>query len=115
MANSIKGFGFLTLLVVVLAAPVISSFYKYYYLKDYNFIIEAECDSKKEICFTRDCSNPDECPPNGLSEYKEFYIKAYDFAKCTDDYCTEECKNGTIQCEQIECDSEAGDDCTTIN
>ena len=48
-----------------------SSYYKYYYAKDYDFLVEASCNPEIEKCNFRDCENePDSCPPNGLSNYK---------------------------------------------
>ena len=79
-----------------------SSYYKYYYTKDYDYLVEAKCNPETEQCNFRDCENePDICPPNGLSYYKEYYIKAYDFPKCSDNSCEIECSNGTINCVLI--------------
>ena len=79
-----------------------ASYYKYYYTKNYDYLVEASCNPDFEKCNFRDCdTNPDNCPPNGLSYYKEFYVKAYDFPKCSDNSCLVECTNGTIKCEAI--------------
>lgn len=59
----------------------------------------------------RDCSNPDDCPLNGLEEYRLFYISADDFNTCSDNSCRNECLDGTIACEEVICDEENGDDC----
>jgi hypothetical protein len=115
MAKSLKSLALPVFIIILFIVPIFSSFYKYYFLKDYNFIVEAPCDESKETCFTRDCSIADECPPNEISIYKEWYIKAYDFSKCADNTCAKECENGIIKCKAIECDIDAGDNCTINN
>lgn len=103
---------FVVVALLAFALPIVLSFYKYYVSKNYNYIVEAKCDSTNEICYTRDCSNPDDCPPNGLSRYKQYLIKAYDFAQCADNSCEEECNKGKIQCIPIPCGSSVGDECS---
>ena len=110
---SFKGLAFTVLVFIVLSFPIISGFYKYYYTKNYDYLVEAKCDPKIEVCFTRDCSNPDDCPPNGLSVYKEFYVKAFDFPKCKDNSCKDECEKGLIKCTPILCGESSEDACTT--
>ena len=87
------------------------SFYRYYHLKDYSYSVEAVCDPTTEICFSRDCSNSSDCPPNQLSFYKEYRVKAYDFPLCEDDSCSVVCALGSIECNFVQCDQEAGDVC----
>lgn len=100
---------FWLVLIIVLLIPVASNFYKYYYSKNYYFLIEAECDSSKENCYLRDCSITDECPPNGYSTYKQYYVKAFDFLNCADNSCSIECKEKIITCLEIPCgDSDQG-------
>lgn len=90
-----------------------STFYKYLYTKNYDYLIEASCDSTIEQCFVRDCENdPDSCPPNSLSVYTQYYVNAEDFNHCADNSCQKECESGAIQCERIMCDTEAGDSCS---
>ena len=109
----LSGKQLLVLVVVTIALlPIGMSFYKYYYSKDYDYLIEAECDPLKEICYSRDCTNPDDCPPNGLSVYKEFYVKAFDFEKCTNNSCHKECVSGLIKCTPIPCGDSDEDVCT---
>lgn len=98
--------------VVLMLLPIGSNFYKYYYTKDYDYLIEAKCDSSVEKCFSRDCTNPDDCPPNGLSIYKEYYVKAYDFHKCKDNSCEKECASGLIKCTPVPCGESQDDICT---
>jgi hypothetical protein len=109
---SVKGLMFFILAFSALALPIIISFYKYYYAKDYNYLVEAKCDPSIERCFSRDCSNPDDCPPNGLSIYKEYYVKAYDFPKCRDNSCRYECTKRIINCIPIPCGESPEDVCT---
>ncbi|MES3004652.1 MAG: hypothetical protein V4690_00905 [Patescibacteria group bacterium] len=90
------------LFIVMCGVAVGASYYKYYYTKDYYFLVEATCDPETQVCNFRDCENePDLCPPNGLSYYNEYQIKAYDFPKCSDNSCKLECENQTIYCELI--------------
>ncbi len=103
---------FLTLAFVLLALPVGSSYYKYYYTANYDYLIEAECDASIEKCFSRDCTDPDQCPPNGLSSYKQFYVKAYDFHKCSDNSCKKECNSSIIECIPILCGDSTEDVCS---
>jgi len=103
---------FWLVLTIVLLLPIASSFYKYYYTKNYNFLIEAECDPAEEKCYLRDCSIVDECPPNGYSSYKQFYVKAFDFLKCKDNSCSTECEEKTISCIDIPCGESAEDTCS---
>lgn len=84
----------------------------YLYKKDYVFVVEASCDPTATTCFVRDCSNPDDCPPNGLTSYKVFQVKAKDFEKCTDDSCQNECLNGTISCTEVKCGESGEDSCS---
>ncbi len=107
-----NGSKFLILSIVVLILPIGSSFYKYYYTKNYDYLIEARCNPSIEQCFSRDCSIPDECPPNALSDYKQYYVKAYDFLHCSDNSCEKECVEGLIKCTPILCGQSVDDICT---
>jgi len=79
------------------------SFYFFYFKKDYDFIVETSCDSTKEECFSRDCTNPDNCPPNQLSTFKRYTLKASDFQYCENEDCKIACESGSIKCERISC------------
>ena len=87
------------------------SFYRYYHQKDYDYLVESSCDPIAEHCFSRDCENSADCPPNQLSAYKEYYVKAYDFPRCEDNSCAIACGMNSIKCEAVLCDTEAGDTC----
>lgn len=98
-------------LVTVLLA-IGFSYYKYYYAKDFDYRVEAACDPATETCFQRDCENdPNSCPPNGLDYYKVYLVKAYDFPKCSDNSCSEQCATGAINCVPVTCGE--GDECET--
>lgn len=101
------------LLSVVLMLPIASGFYKYFYVKDYIYLIESKCDPSNETCFIRDCSIIDECPPNQYSEYKMFNVTASDFEKCNENSCEKECKNNLIECISIPCGASEEDICST--
>jgi len=86
---------------------VASSFYFFYFKKDYNFIIETKCNPEMETCFYRDCENSlDGCPPNNLSYYNQYTIKARDFNACENEDCTFACTTRVINCIKIECTQE---------
>jgi hypothetical protein len=82
---------------------IISSLYFFYFKKDYEFIVETKCDPTTETCFYRDCTNPDDCPPNNLSYYNQYSLKASDFKACADEDCSYACVNNVISCIKIEC------------
>lgn len=84
-------------------AVILIAFYSFYFKKDYNFIVETSCDNTTETCQYRDCSIEGDCPPNNLSYYNTYTIKASDFATCTNEDCTQACKEGIISCEKTEC------------
>ncbi len=103
---------FLTYLFIITVLFAIGkSVHKYFYTKNYDYVVETSCDPQTERCFVRDCSGGD-CPPNNLSTYRRYTIKAYDFPKCSDNSCKSECESGAIACEPISCDEAAGDACT---
>ncbi len=104
-------FPLLAIFFLMTLAVIGSNFYKYYYSKNFDYLVEAPCNPASEICFERDCSNPDECPPNGLAVYKQYYVKAYDFSRCSDSSCLRECAEGIISCRDIPCDQDGGDTC----
>jgi hypothetical protein len=115
MAEKIDGIWGKVLMALFIASflsALFMTFYRYYYTKDYDFLIEAQCNSEIEHCFIRDCSNPDDCPPNGLSSYKQYTVKAYDFPKCLDNTCFSECVQEIISCVPVPCDSSGGDECS---
>jgi len=89
---------------------VIVTGYIFIIKRDYSFIIESSCDPTSQTCFHRDCSNPDDCPPNGLSNYQIYEVKAVDFPRCSDNSCPE-CQMKSISCISVACDSEVGDEC----
>ncbi len=107
---------FLILISLSCLAVIASAFYFFYYQKNYDFIVEVACDSATETCFQRDCSNPDDCPPNGLSDFKRYSLSAGDFKMCESEDCTNACESGTIKCEQIECteDEIMGETCSSL-
>lgn len=105
---------FFVVIGITLVIPLSAAFYKYYYKQDYDYLVEAPCEPANETCHTRDCST-EECPPNGLSDYKIFTVKAYDFAKCKKNSCKEECEKELIYCTPILCVESEGDSCTKAN
>ena len=94
---------FLWIISISCLALMLYSFYTFYYKKNYNFVVEVTCDTTKETCFQRDCSNPDNCPPNKLSDFKRYIIKASDFNMCKNEDCATVCESGIIKCEPIKC------------
>ncbi len=102
-------------LIACCVISVITSFYFFYYKKDFNFIVEVSCDKSQETCFERDCSNPDDCPPNGLSDFKRYSLNANDFKSCQNEDCTTVCENGEIKCTPVECteNPDTGETCVS--
>jgi len=94
---------FLHILLGGVFLAIVSSFYFFYYKKDYDFIVETKCNPESETCFYRDCTNPDDCPPNNLSYYNEYTIKAKDFMTCENEDCSIACITGIIECVKTEC------------
>lgn len=94
---------FLYILLGGCLIAIIASFYFFYFKKDFNFIVETKCNPETETCFYRDCTNPDDCPPNNLSYYNTYTLKARDFKACINEDCTEACITGAINCIKTEC------------
>jgi hypothetical protein len=107
---------FLWLIGISCLVAIFCAFYFFYYKKDYNFIVEVACDPLKETCFQRDCSNPDDCPPNGLSNFKRYSLNAGDFKMCANEDCANVCETGIIKCEPVKCveNAEVGESCSTL-
>lgn len=97
---------FLSILAVISATG-----YKFLIQKDYDFVVEASCDSNTETCFYRDCSTGD-CPPNGLEYYRVFLVNAADFESCSDNSCLKECEAGLFSCQEIMCGESEEDECS---
>lgn len=97
---------FINILLVGSLISIILSFYFYYLNRDYDFIVETECNPKLETCFYRDCSIPDNCPPNNLFYYNQYTINANDYHKCINEDCTFACNSGLINCIKTECSQE---------
>ena len=108
---------FTILNIVLFLGIIINSLYFFYFKKDFNFIVETSCDPSQEQCFIRDCTNPDDCPPNGLSSFKRYSLKANNFKYCLNEDCKIVCESGQIKCEAIPCvdDPEIGESCSSLN
>ncbi len=111
-----KGNWFLWLIGASCLVVIVASFYSFYFQKNYDFIVEVSCDPLKETCFQRDCSNPDDCPPNGLFDFKRYSLNAGDFKMCENEDCANACETGAIKCEPIVCmeDEEMGESCSVL-
>ena len=103
---------FLWIMVLSVVAVIITTAYLFLWRKDYTFVVEAPCDSATELCFYRDCE--DYCPPNGLATYRVFEVSAADFSTCSDNSCLRECTSGLLDCSEVFCDVEAGDECSVV-
>lgn len=94
---------------------IIASFARYYYLKEFPIHIEVPCDPASEICFYRDCELEDECPPNGLSNYRQFEISGSAFATCSEiDGCESFCENSGSECTELVCGESEEDVCAEV-
>lgn len=95
---------FFNILLAGVLITIITSFYSFYYKKNYDFFVETKCNPEMEACFYRDCEgDPELCPPNNLSYYNQYTIKAKDFRLCPNEDCTSTCESGVIACEKTEC------------
>jgi len=92
---------FLVFVFFSLFLVVFSAFYNLYFKKDYDFLVETSCDNSIENCFYRDCL-VEECPPNNLSLYSQYHMRAYDFEKCENEDCTNLCTTTNL-CTQVLC------------
>jgi hypothetical protein len=103
---------FVFVILLCFLVVIFVCFYFFYFKKDFSFIIEVPCDRNTEECLIRDCSYF-ECPPNNLSVFKRYSIKANDFESCPDENCEELCITGEIKCGLIACepDLEFGESC----
>lgn len=101
----------LALLITSIGLVIFSTGYRFLWEKNYTFMVETECTVGSESCFARDCEE-EECPPNGLEEYRVFNLQAKDFSACDGGSCLNVCVDGSITCEEVMCDSFAGDSCS---
>lgn len=100
---------------LLFVATIVRGFYVFYYTKNYDYLIEASCDSATETCFQRNCADdPDNCPPNNLDTYKQFYIKAYDFERCKYNSCKLLCAREPNTCSEVKCGDSPDDVCARI-
>lgn len=84
--------------LVVLAA----SGYKYWIAENYEYLVEAPCDSHAQECYERNCED-DYCPPNNLSIYRVFSMPADKFRTCSDNTCLDYCVATETQCVELLC------------
>jgi hypothetical protein len=105
---------FLYVLLISVIISIASSFYFFYFKRDFNFIVETKCNPETETCFYRDCTINDNCPSDNLSYYNTYTIKASDFKYCTDEDCTSACKTGVILCKKTECTEKEFTDGTCV-
>lgn len=111
--QKIKEEGLFIIVTCLIISVLIAAYYIFYIKEEYAMTVEAPCDSSLQSCFIRDCTNPDDCPANGLTEYRIFDVKASDFETCADGSCLNECITGTIICEEETCGDNTEDTCTT--
>ncbi len=91
---------------------LIASFARYYFLKEFPVQIEVSCDPSIELCFHRDCETA-ECPPNDLSDYRQFELSGSEFTTCDDvDGCADFCKSNLGACIETVCGDNEEDVCT---
>jgi hypothetical protein len=103
---------FLWALLLSVVAVILASGFRFLIKKDYNFLVETQCDPAAETCFVRDCSEPDTCPPNELEQYRVFSIAAADYFQCaSDDSCLQQCTTGAFVCEEMMCGDSEEDAC----
>lgn len=79
--------------------------YNFYFQNDFKILVEESCDPTLDKCFYRDCEE-EECPPNNLEYYSQYYTRASDFASCQNSpECNLSilCTNNQEICEKTEC------------
>jgi hypothetical protein len=111
MKPNIFNITLISLFVFLFFFVVAHSFYVIYIAKDFDYLIDMSCDPNSEKCFQRDCTNPDDCPPNKLSVYKQSYVTAKYFPECTDNSCDNLYKSNPGLFRKVECDESNGDTC----
>lgn len=105
----------ITLFVLGFLLAIEAVYLRFFYAKDFDYLVEALCDPAKEFCFYRDCaSNPEDCPPNNLSYYKQYHVKGYDFEKCTDNSCQKQCRETSLNCKEVQCGLAGEDVCVSF-
>jgi len=93
---------------------IVATYYIFVVEKNFYFSLEAPCSPTVEKCFYRDCSTG-ECPPNNLEFYRVFEVAAYDFIKCKDSSCLDECESGRIECVEYKCQPENDQSCSSYD
>jgi len=99
------------ILLATVFVAILFSFYKYYMTQNYLFLVEAPCDPQAAECYVRDCDE-EECPPNGLSEYRLFGVPAELFNICVDNSCQNICSIEAY-CEELLCSAQEEIECST--
>jgi hypothetical protein len=84
--------------------------YLYAYAKQYEYLVEAPCDSATHECYMRDCEE-EECPPNGLASYRLFAVPARLFPSCTDNGCLNVCLSEGSACRELKCSGDTESAC----
>ncbi|OHA47554.1 MAG: hypothetical protein A2541_02175 [Candidatus Taylorbacteria bacterium RIFOXYD2_FULL_36_9] len=125
-----KNFWFFTVLGILILASVVTTFVRYYVLKDYQIIAQVSCDPNIELCFQVECDNTvdDSCLVNSDNEsvtyYKIISKRASNIALCEKSVdkigCADElsCIFNEEQCSYEYCTEEAlgeGELCVGVN
>lgn len=102
---------FFGLFAIVILAIAAISYYKYFILRDYHIVAQAECDPTKEVCFVSTCNiNEDESCPQKESDRQSYYKlvekKAYNIPECNDELICAPLKCAANEdCKEIFCTS----------
>jgi hypothetical protein len=102
---------FLTMVGAMFVAVAVVTAWHFLLQKNYDFVVEAPCDPSSATCYERDCDE-EECPVNGLEQYRVYTVKAAEFAHCADETCVQECSQGTITCTETLCGEGEEDVCS---
>ena len=103
---------FLSLFILSVIMVILGTFYNFFILKQYDFVVEAACDPETEECFYRDCEEEDACPPNQLETYKIFTVPADRFGSCADNSCASLCQGDEASmCIETVCGETEGNEC----
>lgn len=104
---------FLLIILILLFITIAKGFYTIYFEKNFEYLVEAPCDQTTQTCYIRDCSNPDDCPLNGLTEYTKYSITAKYFKLCSDNSCQNICGQQNDTCKEVICGGDSSDTCTS--
>lgn len=104
---------------LLIVASVFFSYYRFFISKNYDIVIEGECDPLTQSCFQYTCDPAtEECTGNPLEDtsyYSKIYRKAFSVPMCDpnlDEQCAEQvlCHEGEASCKEVFCSQDTAED-----